>query len=233
MDTTIEEFDYDLMPKYGTTLFVSSRASGKSVMARDMLYYFITRRKITRYIIISATMHNSDYAFLGYGDNIIRLTDINHEILEEITKDQRRRIEEDPDSADLVILMDDLIKSCDQKCKDCISRMWATMRHDFCYLIMITQSFRYECSRSVVLNSDLIILFSSRNIENKKLISSMFLGFTDKDDRDLGYKLIDSVAQGYRAMAIPNTSKSTKINEIVYYKEIDLNHTVPKNYIFS
>jgi len=233
MDTTIEEFDYDLIPKYGTTLFVSSRASGKSVMARDMLFYFIKKRHIKRYIIISATMHNSDYDFLGYGQNITRLTDINHEILEQITKDQRRRIEEDIDSAPLVIVMDDLIKSTNQKCKDCISRMWCTMRHDFCQLIMITQSFKHECSPQVVLNSDLIILFSSRNIENKKLISSMFLGFTDKDDRDLGYKLIDSVAQGYRAMAILNTSKSTKINEIVYYKEIDLNHTVPKNYIFS
>ena len=233
MDTTIEEFDYDLIPKYGTTLIGSSRGSGKSVMARDMLYYFIKKRKLNRYIIVSPTMRNHDYDFLGYGPNITRLTEFNHEILEDIINDQHERMDQDPDSADLVILMDDLIKSTDQKCKDAISRLWATGRHAKIYSLMITQSFRYECSTSVVLNSDVIILFSSRNIENKKLISSMFLGFTDKSDRDLGYKLIDSVAQGYRAMAILNTSKSTKINEIVYYKEIDLNHTVPKNYIFS
>ena len=98
---------------------------------------------------------------------------------------------------------------------------------------MITQSFRYECSIPVVLNSDVVVLFSSRNIENKKMISSLFLGFTDKSDRNLGYELIDKIAVGYRALVIVNTSKSPNINEIVYYKELDLNKSVPNNYIFQ
>ena len=61
----------------------------------------------------------------------------------------------------------------------------------------------------------------------------MFLGFTDKSDRFLGYELIDKIAVGYRALVVVNTSKSPNINEIVYYKELDLNKSVPNNYIFQ
>ena len=231
----IKEFDYDLLPEFGTTLFVSSRKSGKSVMARDILYYFIRRRKLKRFIIISATMRNNDYAFLGEGAHVTRMLEFNDKILKDIIDDQHRRMDEDIDSpyTPVVILMDDLIKSTDQRTKDAISRCWCTLRHGLGYAIMITQSFRYECSIPVVLNSDVVVLFSSRNIENKKMISSLFLGFTDKNDRNLGYELIDKIAVGYRALVIVNTSKSPNINEIVYYKELDLNKSVPNNYIFQ
>ena len=81
-------------------------------------------------------------------------------------------------------------------------------------------------------NMDLVIIFKTKNYNNKIEMLENWLGFSDKDDREQAFKVIDEVAQGYRAMVINNTVHSNNISDIVSYNQVDIDHSVPKNFYF-
>jgi len=227
----IEEFDYNTIPDYATMTVIASRRSGKSVFTRDLLYHeFLKRRKIKNIFVVSPTLHNGDYKFL---DDRYKYTEFNEEFLDKILKRQEQLIVSDPKGDhDAVIVLDDIVKSTDMKTKDILSRLFTLSRHYRLYIILISQSLRHELTPIMKFNSDIVVIFRTRNLENKKEIADLWLGFSEKDQRDNAFRLIDEVAQGYRALVINNTIHSDEPNDIVFHKTVDIDHSVPKRFYF-
>ena len=226
----IKEFDYKDIPEHGTMLLVASRKSGKSVLMVNMLYHhFIKTMKVKRFLIISPTLHNGDYLWMESAD---KRTSFDENFLDELLEDQHERMKSDPASAPLVIVLDDIIKSTNEKTKNAIARLFCCGRHSKITIALVSQSLKYEISPAVKINVDVVFLFSTRNYDNKKEISDLWLGFSNKEDRDIGFTLMDKIAKGYRSMVILNTKKSDVIEEIVFFKEIDIDKNIPRNYIF-
>lgn len=232
MPVEISEYDLSDIPRYATITIIASRRSGKSVVARHILYKeFIKKRKIKNIVIVSPTLHNGDYAFL---DVKYKHTDFNEVFLNKILERQEQLIISDPDGDhDLVILLDDIVKSTDQKTRDILSRLYTLSRHYRLYVILISQSLRHELTPIIKFNSDLIVIFKTRNYENKKEMCDLWLGFSDKNDRDRGFAIIDQIAAGYRCMLIDATSHSNEIEDIVKWYEVDVDHSVPRNFFMD
>ena len=92
---------------------------------------------------------------------------------------------------------------------------------------------RHELTPIIKFNSDIVVVFASRNYDNKKEISDLWLGFGKKEDRDNGFEIMDSVALGYRAMIINNTVHSNDPSDIIHYYEVDYNKLIPRNFFFN
>ena len=227
----IKEFNYNDIPKYATITVVASRRSGKSVLVRDILYKeFLRRRKIKNLIIVSPTLHNQDYAFV---DNQYKFIDFDQNFINDILERQQELISTDPKGEhDLVMVLDDIVKSTDMKTRDILSRLYTLSRHYRLFIILVSQSMRHELTPIIKFNSDLVILFKTKNLDNKIDIRDHWLGFSDKDDRDRALGLIDKIAQGYRAMVIDCTSHSNKPEEIITWVKVDVEHSVPKKFYF-
>ena len=229
-NTTIKQLDYSDIPKYSTILVVASRRSGKSVFSRDLVYKeFIKKRKIKNFVIVSPTIHNGDYAFL---DDKYKFTEFNEQFLNTILENQQKQILEDPKSPyiDLVLVLDDIIKSTNSNTKDCLSRLFTLSRHYRIYCILAVQSLKHECTPTIRFNSDLVVVFKTKNYLNKQEITETWLGFSTKEERDQGLAVIDEVAQGYRAMVINNVIHSNKLDDLITYTQVDINKSVPKDF---
>ena len=227
--TTIREFDYGDIPKYSTITIIASRRSGKSVLTRDILYHeLIKKRKIKNIVIVSPTTMNGDYSFLA---DKYKFTEFNEHFLNAILDNQESLIREDPDGDhDLVMILDDIVKSTSQKTRDILSRLYTLSRHYRLYVILVSQSLKHETTPVIKMNSDLVVIFKTKNMNNKQEIMEHWLGFSSKEDRDKGIRVIDEIAQGYRSMIINNTVHSNDIQDIVSYHEVDVEHSVPKNF---
>ena len=232
MDYKINEFDFSEMPKYSTITILASRRSGKSVITRYILIHeFIKRRKLKNFVIVSPTMHNNDYNFM---DDKYKFTSFDKDFLDKILERQLHLIKTDPDGEhDLVLILDDIVKSTNNQTKDLLSRLYTLSRHYRLYIILVSQSLRHELTPIIKFNSDIVVVFASRNYDNKKEISDLWLGFGKKEDRDNGFEIMDSVALGYRAMIINNTVHSNDPSDIIHYYEVDYNKLIPRNFFFN
>lgn len=231
-DYNIKEFDLDNIPLYATITVLASRRSGKSVLTRHIIYKeFLKKRKIKNLVIVSPTIHNGDYAFV---DNKFKFTSFDEPFLNKILERQLKLITSEPkQSHPLLLVLDDIVKSTDQKTKDLLSRLYTLSRHYHLYIILVSQSLRHELTPIIKFNSDIVFVFASRNYDNKKEIADLWLGFGKKEDRDNAFEVMDSVAYGYRAMTINNTVHSNEPSEIIFHYEVDVEKSVPRGYFFD
>ena len=222
-------YDWSTMPRYSTVVWVASRRSGKSVMAREVLYKeIIQKRKIKQIIIVSPTLHNEDYAFIAPK---YKFTEFDEDFLNSILSRQEDAIKRDPEGNwDLCLVLDDIMKSTDTKTRDILSRLFTLSRHYRLYVFFSVQSIRFEYTPIMRLNTDIVVLFKTNNFENKKEITNLWLGFGEKDDRASGLVMLDKIAQGYRTMVIDNTKMTSELTDFVFYYQTDINKSVPKNY---
>jgi len=225
----IKEFDLSDIPRWATITIIASRRSGKSVLTRHILYKeLIKKRKIDNIVIVSPTLHNGDYDWLS---DKYKFTEFDEPFLDKILARQEELVRTDKDgNHDLVLILDDIVKSTDAKTKDILSRLYTLSRHYHLYVILISQSLRHELTPIIKFNSDVVAIFRTRNFENKKEIADLWLGFSEKDSRDAGFQLIDEVAQGYRCLIIDNTVHSNEVNNICFHYEVPIDKSVPKNY---
>lgn len=228
----IKEFELEDIPRWATITVIASRRSGKSVITRHILYKeFIKKRKIKNIVIVSPTMMNGDYSFLAPK---YKFTSFDEDFLDKIIHRQEELVKSDPKGKhDLVLVLDDIVKSTDMKTKDILSRLYTLSRHFHLYVILISQSMKHELTPIIKFNSDIVVVFKTKNFENKKDMADLWLGFSDKDSREIGFRLIDEIAQGYRCMIINNTVHSNKIEDIVSHYTVDIEHSVPKNFYLS
>jgi len=232
MDYEIKEFDMNDIPKYATITVLASRRSGKSVITRHMLiHHFIKKVKIKNFVIVSPTMHNSDYDFM---DDKFKFTSFNEEFLDKILQRQLNLIKTDPDADhSLCLILDDIVKSTDQKTKDLLSRLYTLSRHYRLYIVLVSQSLRHELTPIIKFNSDIVIVFASRNYDNKKEIADLWLGFGKKEDRDNAFEIMDTVALGYRCLIINNTVHSNEPTDIIHHYTVDYEKLIPRNFFFN
>jgi len=231
-DYNITEFNLQTIPLYATITVLASRRSGKSVLTRHIIYKeFLKKRKIKNLVIVSPTIHNGDYAFI---DDKFKFTSFDEPFLNKILERQLKLITSEPNqSHPLLLVLDDIVKSTDQKTKDLLSRLFTLSRHYHLYIILSIQSLRFEMTPACRFNTDVVFVFASRNYENKKEIADLWLGFGKKEDRDNAFQVMDSVSYGYRAMAINNTVHSNEPSEIIFHYEVDIEKSVPRGYFFD
>ena len=228
----IEEFDFDDIKPYSTIVFVAPRRAGKSTFIIQLLYkHFIKKKKVKNFLIISPTAFNPDYQFI---DDQYKKTELNQEVLEDILKDQEKKISQDPEGDhELTIVLDDILKSTNGKTKDMLERIFILGRHYRLNILLSVQNIRAEFTVSMRMNTDYVVIYQSTNKNNKKEVSELWLSLGEKEMEKVGYGLLTTIPKKYRTMIIDNTSViKENYGDFVSYFEASLD-VVPKNFHFS
>jgi hypothetical protein len=227
----IKQYDWSTAPDNLAMVVIASRRSGKSVLVRDLLWrYFIKEKKFKNIFIVSPTLHNSDYSFI---DKKYKYTEFDADFVQKIFDHQTQLIKNDPDGDHkCLLILDDILKSCDSATKDLLSRIFCIGRHYSLNIVLVSQSFKFEITPIIKFNADVIAIFKTKNFNNKIEIQEQWLGFSNKDQRKAGMDLIDTIAKGYRMMIIDQSKSSDKIEEFVFHYEVDIEKSVPKDYYF-
>ena len=228
----IEEFDFDDIKPYSTIVFVAPRRAGKSTFIIQLLYkHFIKKKKVKNFLIISPTAFNPDYQFI---DDQYKKTELNEDVLEDILKDQEKKISQDPEGDhELTIVLDDILKSTNGKTKDMLERIFILGRHYRLNILLSVQNIRAEYTVSMRMNTDYVVIYQSTNKNNKKEVSELWLSLGEKDMEKVGYGLLTTIPKKYRTMVIDNTSViKENYGDFVSYFEASLD-VVPKNFHFS
>ena len=228
----IEEFDFENIKPYSTIVFVAPRRAGKSTFIIQLLYkHFIKKKKVKNFLIISPTAFNPDYQFI---DDQYKQTELNEDVLEDILKDQEKKISQDPEGDhELTIVLDDILKSTNGKTKDMLERIFILGRHYRLNILLSVQNIRAEYTVSMRMNTDYVVIYQSTNKNNKKEVSELWLSLGEKDMEKVGYGLLTTIPKKYRTMVIDNTSViKENYGAFVSYFEASLD-IVPKNFHFS
>ena len=228
----IEEFDFENIKPYSTIVFVAPRRAGKSTFIIQLLYkHFIKKKKVKNFLIISPTAFNPDYQFI---DDQYKQTELNEDVLEDILKDQEKKISQDPEGDhELTIVLDDILKSTNGKTKDMLERIFILGRHYRLNILLSVQNIRAEYTVSMRMNTDYVVIYQSTNKNNKKEVSELWLSLGEKDMEKVGYGLLTTIPKKYRTMVIDNTSViKENYGDFVSYFEASLD-IVPKNFHFS
>ena len=228
----IKEFEFDEIKNYSTIVFVAPRRAGKSTFIIQLLYkHFIKKKKVKNFLIISPTAFNPDYQFI---DDQYKKTELNEDVLEDILKDQEKKISQDPEGDhELTIVLDDILKSTNGKTKDMLERIFILGRHYRLNILLSVQNIRAEYTVSMRMNTDYVVIYQSTNKNNKKEVSELWLSLGEKDMEKVGYGLLTTIPKKYRTMVIDNTSViKENYGDFVSYFEASLD-IVPKNFHFS
>lgn len=228
----INEFEFENIKRFSTMVFCAPRRAGKSTFIVELLYkHFMKKKKIKNFLIISPTAFNEDYQFI---DSRFKKTELNEDVLKDILIEQEKKITTDPaGDHEMVIVLDDILKSTNGKTKDMLERIFILGRHYQLNILLSVQNIRAEYTVSMRMNSDYVVVYQSANRNNKKEVHELWLSLGDKESEARGYELLSKIPNKYRTMVIDNTSviKEDYSDFVTYYQaNMDV---VPKKFYFD
>jgi len=217
----IKEFDMDEMMSDATVLLLGRRRTGKSWLARDILYH---HRKIPAGIVFSGTEAVSPFFGDFIPDSFIH-NEYKPELIEEMMARQCRKIREAKDSGksdtgktranNRFILLDDLQHDAATWKKDkTIKSIFFNGRH-FNYLFIVTLQYQMGITPELRSNLDYIFIFKESSIKNKKKMYEDYAGVIPTFEYFCN--ILDSCTEDHKCLVI-KTSGTCFEDSVFYYK---------------
>ena len=225
----IKEFDFDEFPPLPFIVFASKRRSGKSVAIRDLTYsYFIKKKKYRKIWVCCPTAElTDDYKFI---QDEYRLDDFTKDFLDELIETQTTAIKGDKDGKhETLLILDDIANSTNRLTIDLLGKLAAVGRHLKISVILSIQSFKREFSPLLRFNADVIVMWKQHNHDNRLDIIKNWLS-TGRENKELAYKLLDTVPDKYRCIIVDNTKTSDDFSDFVFHYTFELKK-IPNKYI--
>lgn len=220
----LQKFDMDKIGKGSTIYFYGKRNSGKSFLVKDLLFH---KRDIPIGTVISGTERANHF----YSDIMPKLF-IHDEFTPELVSKVRKRQEKIVDVMDkqtsqygssnidpfaFLILDDCLFDNSWVKNKD-IRYFFLNGRH-LKLTFIITSQYPLGLPPLMRTNLDYIFILRDNYISNRKRLfenfASMFPSF------EIFCQVMDQCTENYECLVIDNTTKSNKIEDMVFWYKAD------------
>lgn len=215
----LKEFNLQTMADHAIIVMVAKRGSGKSVLCKDIIYH---KRSIPGGIIIAPTDKlNRDYsAFFpdsyihySYDPTIIGKLFQRQEIMKE--KSEEKAKEGKKIVPDAFLIMDDCLSSAaDWKKDQFIKEMFMNGRH-YKLTFILTMQYSLGITPDLRTNIDYVFLFYDNNISNRRKLFEHYAGIFPS--YDLFSQTLDKCTENYGCMVINNKSRSSKIEDVVFW----------------
>lgn len=225
MKLHLRKFDVASIPDDKVILLIAKRGSGKSICIKDLMYY---HRDIPIGAVISPTEAKNRF----YSDFVPSLF-IHHEYSPELVQNivnrqtmiMKKRNKEismyskssiDPRA---FFIMDDCMFDNDWKKDKNIRYIFSNGRHDK-ILMIITLQYVIGIPPDMRSNVDYVFLFRENNYQNRKKLYDQYCGMFPTFE--LFCRTLDVVTEGYGCLVIDNTSRSNKLEDMVFWYQADM-----------
>jgi hypothetical protein len=203
----IKRFDPRTIKDGAICLMVAKRGSGKSVLAKDIMYY---KRNIPWGVVMSGTEDGNSF-YSGFVPDIFVYSDFDRPALERLVNRQRKLVKQgiaDP----CFVIMDDL--AFDKKFLNdkLIRQLFMNGRHWNVFVLFCVQ---YLMDIPPSLRAQIDYVFTLKeNLYREKLWKNFFRMFPSFD---MFNAVMDEVTQDFGCLVLDNTGNSSKVSDVVYH----------------
>jgi hypothetical protein len=225
MQLKLKKFDISSITCDKIVLFLASRGAGKSYCVKDLMYY---HRDIPIGAVISPTEKKNKF-YSHFIPSLFIHNEYSPELVQNILKRQtvimnKKNKEEtmygksniDPR---VFFIMDDCMHDDSWKKDKNMNYIFNNGRHDK-MLFILTLQYIIGISPSMRSNIDYVFIFRENNYQNRKKIYDQYCGVFPTFD--MFCKVLDVVTEGYGCMVINKTSRSNKLEDIVFWYQAEI-----------
>ena len=220
----LRKFDPSKIPNGSVVIMIGKRNTGKSFLVKDLLYY---KRDIPVGTVISAT----ESANCFYGDimpSIFIHDAFNPEIVNNLVKRQRIVVKKMKDEEKKFgksqmdpwgfLILDDLMYDTSWIKDTTIKSLFMNGRH-YKLLFMITMQFSLGIPPALRSNVDYIFILRENIVSNRKRLYEHYAGMFPTFE--IFQQVMDQCTADYECLVIDNTTKSNKIEDMVFWYKAD------------
>tara|TARA_B100000575_G_C23140054_1_gene663213 strand:+ start:895 stop:1716 length:822 start_codon:yes stop_codon:yes gene_type:complete len=220
----LKKFDMAKIGKGSVVILIGKRNTGKSFLCKDLLYY---KRDIPIGTVISATEGANKF----YGTMMPSLfihEEFRPEIVENLVKRQKivvRKIQEQNDSYGksnidpwAYLIMDDLMYDTSWVKDKTIRQLFMNGRH-YKLLFMITMQYSLGIPPALRSNVDYVFILRENIVSNRKRLYEHYAGMFPTFE--IFCQVMDQCTSNFECLVIDNTTKSNKIEDMVYWYKAD------------
>lgn len=216
METNIKlrKFDPSTMVDHAVVLVVGKRGSGKSIMLADLLYF---QRDIPVGVVMSATEAGNKF-YSKYVPDLFIHNDFDEDVLENVLRRQKKMIWECAPNPNAFIVLDDCVYDAGNLKTPVLREMCLNGRH---WKLSLSLSTQYLISVPVDLRSnvDYVFALGENSLANRERLYRSFFGVVPSFD--MFNRIFDIATEGYGALVLNNRSRSTKIEDTLFYYEAE------------
>jgi len=194
-----------------TIAIIGKRGTGKSTLVADLLYH---TRKIPKGVVMSATEESNEY-YSKFVPDIFIHGEYDASAIEKIISGQRESVRSNNSGCkDCFVLLDDCMydrKTVRDKNIRCIFMNGRHLKIQF----MITMQYCMDLPPDLRANIDYVFVLRENIIDNMRKLWKFFFGIFPTFASFQEVML--SCTEGYDCMVLDNTSKSSKIEDNIFW----------------
>ena len=195
-----------------TCVFIGKRATGKSTLISDIMYY---HRKTPYGVIMSGTEDGNGFYGKYFPDLFIH-SEFKPEALEKMFKQQKKTVKEvkQPDRGHVFLLIDDLMYDKKMIRDKNMRQLFMNGRH-WRILFFLSMQYCMDLPPDMRANIDYVFLLRENIVSNQIKLWKNFFGifptFASFQETFM------ACTENYECLVLDNTSKSNKIEDCVYW----------------
>ena len=193
-----------------TCVFIGKRGTGKSTLVADIMYYV---RKIPIGCVISAT-EDGNHFYEKYVPPIFIHSRFDKSTIEKIVDRQKKAVKEEPSKAHAFLLLDDMMYDKSVMKDRNITEIFMNGRH-WKLMFLLTMQYCMGIGPDLRTNIDFVFCLRENIVDNQKKLWQHYFGIFPTFDQFR--QVMNSCTEGWDAMVLDNTSKSTNIEDCVFW----------------
>tara|TARA_X000001036_G_scaffold406491_1_gene415238 strand:+ start:783 stop:1628 length:846 start_codon:yes stop_codon:yes gene_type:complete len=215
-EVSINRFDPKVIEKRRTTagpptcVFIGKRGTGKSTLVADILYQI---RKIPIGCVISAT-EDGNHFYEKFVPPIFIHSRFDPNIIEKIVQRQKSSVKSCPENAHAFLLLDDMMYDKKVMKDRNITEIFMNGRH-WKLLFLLTMQYCMGIGPDLRTNVDFVFCLRENVVDNQKKLWQYYFGIFPTFDQFR--QVMNTCTEGWDAMVLDNTSKSTNIEDCVFW----------------
>jgi hypothetical protein len=226
MNINIKKFDPSSIDPCRICVFLGKRNTGKSVLSKDILYH---HRKIPMGVVMSGTEASNEhyqefvpdsFIYGEYKSDVIEKV-INHQqsVIKKLTVAQKEDFK-NPDNSVFMVLDDCMFDNKWTRDKN-MRCVFMNGRH-YRIFFMLTMQYCMDLPPALRANIDYIFVLKENIIQNREKIYKNFFGIFPTFDSF--NEVLTSCTENYECLVLDNTSKSNKIEDVVFWYKAKVDH---------
>lgn len=211
----IKKFNPNKIDDNRVCVFVGKRGTGKSTLITDILYH---KRHIPVGVVMSGTEEGNKHYQNFVPDSFV-FNEYRNDILEKIVNRQKALLKKGTKNFNVFILLDDCMYDKKFLREQVMRLIFYNGRH---WGIWFGLSMQYcmDLTPDLRSNIDYVFILRENIIQNREKIYKNFFGIFPTFD--MFNQVMDECTENYECLVLDNTSKSNKIEDVVFYYKANL-----------
>jgi hypothetical protein len=220
MKLQLKKFDMSSIPSDSVIVLIGKRNTGKSFLTKDLLYY---KQSIPVGTVISATEEVNGF-YKEMVPPVFIHNEYNEDIVQKVIQRQEKLIFKkkqngnDRTNLDTFVIFDDCLYDNTWTRSKHVRSMFMNGRH-YKIMFIITMQYAMGIPPNLRTNIDYVFILRENIVQNRRRLYECFAGMFPTFESFCS--VMDQCTNNYECLVIDNTSKSNKLEDVVFWYKAD------------